>query len=71
MSDWISVEVPPLKDLGHVYHMRVVRAKLASGEEVKARYILRRGMSPMWTFDSGGELHGVTHWMPLPEPPKE
>lgn len=42
----------------------------ASGDQTKARYetgVVFRG----WVGDYGNTIRNVTHWMPLPEPPKE
>ena len=41
----------------------------ASGDQVKARYetgVVFQG----WVGDFGNTVRNVTHWMPLPEPPK-
>ena len=57
---WISVEE------------RLPEAKkdvLACGDVIKTAYT--RGAGEGWfTYDGNKQLHNVTHWMPLPEPPE-
>lgn len=42
----------------------------ASGDQTKARYETG-AVFQGWVGDYGNTIRNVTHWMPLPEPPKE
>ena len=62
-SEWISVEerLPPLDETGYTYVLVQM-----NDEFITATDYTRNGGFGLWK-DSGE----VTHWMPLPEPPKE
>ncbi len=72
MSEWISVGERLPK-----FHA-AVRVKREGGNEEKAYYHSDRmswlnfyGVKTSYFEDTKGEwLYDVTHWMPLPEPPK-
>lgn len=80
MSAWISVEdrLPDI-DLnapGYDQNVRVLAA-ISSKHVREIRYErnayakTERGRAPRWAETDGRLVHSaVTHWMPLPEPPK-
>lgn len=52
-----------------------VKDRLPDGELVlinvhQRDYLIAEYTNGAWWNDSIGFVHGVTHWMPLPEPPK-
>lgn len=65
MSEWIYVKdrLPPQ------YESVLIAVKENDKYEVDFGYIDERGE---WTIFSDFDIgHEITHWMPLPEPPKE
>ncbi len=63
MSEWISVKDRlPRSDGQYIV--------CNSGFVIPARYTTYELGKRAW-FGRFSELHKVTHWMPLPEPPKE
>ena len=60
MSEWISVEERLPEE-----NIRV----LAAGLGVVTIDALYRGV--WWCTETGDASYGITHWMPLPEPPGE
>lgn len=78
MSEWISVKdrLPELPDDPTILN-NSVRVLATNGESVRERVwckpiFNKRNREPRWE-EPGGRLSysRVTHWMPLPEPPKE
>lgn len=70
MSKWISVKerLPRLHTDVLVYRRSVCRM----GGYSSIEYVtLGHGEVPMWSNDFQTWKSEVTHWMPLPEPPKE
>ena len=61
MSEWISVK-GKLKPAGRVI------VSLRNGNVLVAKYDKK---DRCWYSDSYCEVSGVTHWMPLPAPPKD
>lgn len=66
MNDWISVKDrfpdPPTNDCDHLSHL------VTDGKTVhQADFVY---FSP-WTWILPYKMQNVTHWMPLPDPPKE
>ena len=61
-SEWISVEerLPDTTEKILVY--------CSNGEILPAKYIRVQGLE-FW-FEETYSCHNITHWMPLPEPPK-
>ncbi len=72
MSDWISVD----DRLPDMYKRVLIRADccLVAGREPKTKYNEDWGIDGDWMWgiinDSWCDSHMVTHWMPLPSPPK-
>ena len=62
MGEWISVKdrLPDKQDLYLVYSSGTYTVQWFNGYE----WVI---YSDEWAF----EAHEITHWMPLPEPPKE
>lgn len=54
---WISTRVIVLRDNGYI--------TIAEREDDGER------LGVMWVDESGYSFKNVTHWMPLPEPPKD
>ena len=75
---WVSVEdeLPPMPyqaegdDFCIDYSLLVLAYREASHDFWLARQ-MDDGHGATWGTDCFDELYGVTHWMPLPEPPKE
>lgn len=63
MSEWISVN-----DRMPKYGVMVL---VANGKHVMMAFTFRENNSVYWSTEDGIILIDVTHWMPLPEPPKE
>ena len=67
MNEWISVE----ERLPEIFADVLVYDELGIG------YAARRPLPPKYSRRNVGwlecdkEIHGVTHWMPLPSPPSE
>lgn len=75
---WVSVkdELPPMlyqaegDDFCIDYSLLVLAYREASHDFWLARQ-MDDGHGATWGTDCFDELYGVTHWMPLPEPPQE
>ena len=78
ISPWHRVEerLPPMlyqaegDDFCVDYSLIVLAYREASHDFYLARQ-MDDGHGATWGTDCFDELYGVTHWMPLPEPPKE
>ena len=64
---WRNAETnPPKKDGEYIVHVKNLTGYLILDKPVfVARYVMDE-----WLF-KGWEDNNVTHWMPLPKPPKE
>jgi len=81
MSEWISVKdmLPELKDNGDVYiHSDfVLCANIPADNHMAAPEIWiffleqEEGEKPRWAYIGENNPGEITHWMPLPSPPKE
>ena len=76
MSDWISVEDRlPLESTYGLKGLEEVKVLATDGFDVCAVAFQRGsgGGMPWRDFDKYAEIsnYSITHWMPLPEPPKE
>ena len=77
---WISVkdrlpEHPPdtTDEKGRACFCTTNYVIVTNGKKVFTAYFEHQGRQPgyFWYRDSAHELTDITHWMPLPEPPKE
>ena len=71
--NWISVSDRLPEPYGHQRYLVTVRHKEPSykGRLVSIAEYEARDESPYWAGDYDSGWTYVTHWMPLPEPPKE
>lgn len=67
MSEWQPIETAP-KDGTEVLTYREA-GLMAVAVWVKYYPIWRGGDESGWVVSDGADLVGVTHWMPLPNPP--
>jgi hypothetical protein len=64
MNEWISVKDSLPKEDEYVIAY--------DGQEVEKAFIMRYdNNNPIWTYYDWMEWDHVTHWMPLPKPPKD
>ena len=68
MSEWISVKdkLPELHE-----EVLVCNEEYGLSELGFATVAVLDGTDWIETWDRRTEIHYITHWMPLPEPPKE
>lgn len=65
MSEWKPISTAP-KD-----GARVLVYKAATKETYVVAHVHSEVMGPVWATPDAHVIFGATHWMPLPEPPKE
>ena len=74
IPQWISVEerLPKSRDWVLVWHTGYKTPKKAKYLYECCKEFVFDGGGGVWDIDGWKDLEGVvTHWMPLPEPPKE
>ena len=74
IPQWISVteRLPKSRDWGLVWHTGYKTPKKAKYIYEVCKEFVFDGGGGVWDIDGWKDLEGVvTHWMPLPEPPKE
>lgn len=62
--DWVKAEdaLPKMNDVVVIYVQGVVSV---------GSYLGDFRSDPVWAYADSETAYGVTHWMPLPDPPKE
>jgi len=72
---WISVKEKPIPQGEFVIAGMFLGSFLQCGENFEERIICIDDMGEIrnqdWEYDTAWDIDDYTHWMPLPEPPKE
>lgn len=71
-SKWISVKdkLPPIDKRVVIYNEGKKETGLGYIDKYNEDNVSKKHIYPNWNIYGGYGLSKITHWMPLPEPPK-